>query len=611
MPTAVLPDMHYITERDRAKIHPAVVRSISIPSIPANFPFKAPVSEERRTRGPRFTIGWLEFQSPEQPDPEVARPGDVWIQLPSGHRKARVYACYETEGKDWSPWSGNAVALGGRGSTPMHPYLNDHAQRKFYLIFNGSEFTWANPKAVSVIMHSYPQIYTMGPAEAVIKWLKVTGVGRTTPAPVAREKVVRSTSAPLDNSRKHARAEPTETPADTASAPPAKKPRHSQPESSPDQPLSVKLGAYAKAGATQQGWIMSIDGMPLHMPFPCINCTRSKTPCSGIPGERCGRCRFKRLGCSHHTQKSRAHSAAPAITSTEAPTATAPATATETPKATAPAPAPATATATVNPSPTSSPQTGLTLRVPRLRPVNNWVSESAVDTTVPNKKRAPRRVRIRSASVSKSPPPLLEHSTLLTYDIPSVHSDDEDIRSSSPLSSAFDHRDRAGHTQPPHSESAMLDARDDAAVENLLDSASVAMAAASASASASAAVVPPASAAASASAPDTAGPSAGEPPTQSSAAVDETPAVVPDEAAASGEEVVEDEDEEFARFVQMTFDGIARWQEGLRGVFELTRRNLKEKRITTAAAQMVVAAAAAGVPAIQEGREGGSVSATH
>jgi hypothetical protein len=375
MSKEVLPDMHYITERERTKVHPAVVRSITIPSIPDDFPFNAPVGEERKHRGPRFTIGWLEFQSPEQPDPEVARPGDVWIQLPSGHRKARVYACYTAEGKDWSPWGGNSVALGRGGNTPMHPFLNDHSQRKFYLVFNGSEFTWANPKAVSIIMHNLPHIYSMGPAEAVIKWLKVTGVGRTSPAPAPVENVVRSTSAPL-GSRKHAHQDHSDPTGDSASAPPAKKPKNSashQPQSSPDRSLAVKLGAYAKAGATQQGWIMSIDDMPLHMPFPCINCTRSKTPCSGIPGERCGRCRFKRLGCSHHTHKPRSH------TSTPAPTAS------------------------VNSSPTA--QSGLTLRVPRLRPS---VPESAVDVSLPvDANSAPgrstrRRVRIRSASVGAS-----------------------------------------------------------------------------------------------------------------------------------------------------------------------------------------------------------------
>jgi hypothetical protein len=70
------------------------------------------------------------------------------------------------------------VVLGGRGNTPMHPFLNDHAQRRFFLVFNGSEFTWANPKGVSNVLHTSPQMGTIGSVEAVIKWLKVTGVGR-------------------------------------------------------------------------------------------------------------------------------------------------------------------------------------------------------------------------------------------------------------------------------------------------------------------------------------------------------------------------------------------------------------------------------------------------
>ena len=370
-----LPDMHYLTEPERAQVHPAVVRSISIPSIPPNFPFNAPTTDERRTRGPRFVIGWLEFQSPEQPDPEVARPGDVWIQLPSGHRKARVYACYNPQGKDWSPWSGNNVALGGRGNTPMHPHLNDHAQRRFFLVFNGSEFTWSNPKGVSVVQHTNPQMSTIGPAEAVIKWLKVTGVGRTSPTTIEGD--VRSTSAPV-NDRKHALPDHSGTTGESASAPPAKKPRQSltaRPESPPQQPLAVKLGTYAKAGATQQGWIMSIDGMPLHMPFPCINCTRSKTPCSGIPGERCGRCRFKRLGCSHHSTKARGHSRAPAMEAAQL---------------------------AAESSLAVAAQSGLMLRVPALRPV------SAVGAAMPEEAiKAPgefsrRRVRIRSSSMGAS-----------------------------------------------------------------------------------------------------------------------------------------------------------------------------------------------------------------
>src|SRR6266702_68167 len=377
-----LPDMPYLTEPERAQLHPAVVRSISIPSIPPTFPFNTPISDERRHRGPRFIIGWFEFQSPEQPDPEVARPGDVWIQLPSGHRKARVYACYSPEGKDWSPWAGNNVPLGGRGTSnlnaPMHPLLNDHAQRKFFLVFNGSQFIWANPKAVSVIWHTNPQIGLIGPAEAVIKWLKVTGVGQASPPAV--EEDVHSASAPL-NGRKHAHPDQSGSPGDSASAPPEKKPKRSssqRPQLAPERPLAVKLGAYAQAGATQQGWIMYIDGMPLHMPFPCINCTRSKTPCSGIPGERCGRCRFKRLGCSHHTPKPRDRTTSPAK---------------EVPKPAA--------------AESSSPaaQTGIMLRLPPLRP---WVPVSPAEAARPedaNKapgQSSPRRVRIRSSSAGAS-----------------------------------------------------------------------------------------------------------------------------------------------------------------------------------------------------------------
>ena len=380
-----LPDMPYLTEPGRAQIHPAIVRTISIPSIPSNFPFNAPITDERRNRGPRFLVGWLEFQSPEQPDPEVARPGDVWIQLPSGHRKARVYACYNTQGKDWSPWAGNNVELGGRGNTPMHPFLNDQAHRRFFLVFNGAEFTWANPKGVSIIVHTTPQIASFGPAEAVIKWLKETGVGR--PSPTAIEPAVRSTSAPQE-SRKRARPDHSETPADTASAPPAKKSKLSQPETPPQELVAVKLGTYAKAGATQQGWIMSIDGMALHMPFPCIHCARGKTPCSGIPGERCGRCRFKRLGCSHHTPKPRGHTRAPTVEAAKV--------------AAESSPAAAAATTTTT---TTSPQSGLTFRIPPLRPL---VSGSGADVARPgDANKAPglssvRRVRIRSTSVGTS-----------------------------------------------------------------------------------------------------------------------------------------------------------------------------------------------------------------
>jgi hypothetical protein len=171
-----LPEMHYITEPERAQLYPAIIRVSSIPSIPSTFPFAVPQSPPRN-RGPRYTIGWLEFQSPEQPDPDVARPGDVWIQLPIGHRKARVYACYARDGNDWSPWVGNAATvLSDRTLVRTHPFLNsDHAQRRFYLVFNGHEYTWANIKAISIIQHQYAHIARMDAADTVAKWLEVSG----------------------------------------------------------------------------------------------------------------------------------------------------------------------------------------------------------------------------------------------------------------------------------------------------------------------------------------------------------------------------------------------------------------------------------------------------
>jgi hypothetical protein len=556
-----LPAMHYLTEPERAQVHPAVIRSISIPSIPPEFPFNTPISEQRRNRGPRYIIGWVEFQSPEQPDPEVARPGDVWIQLPSGHRKARVYACYSAQGKDWSPWAGNNVTLGGRGNTPMHPFLNDHAQRRFFLVFNGSEFTWSNPKGVSIILHTNPQMATVGPAEAVIKWLKVTGVGRTSPAAI--EGVVRSTSAPLD-SRKHAHPDHIESAGDSASAPPAKKPKNNislRPETPPLQHLAVKLGTYAKAGATQQGWIMSIDDMPLHMPFPCINCTRTKSPCSGIPGERCGRCRFKRLGCSHHTQKPRGHTRTPANEAAKLAAES---------SITAPAAQP-----------------GLTLRLPPLRPA--WGPGSAADAArsedankAPGRS-AKRRVRIRSSSYSASNLYLKKRRKKNSFrNTPSLavynsdDDDDDDNRSSSPLSSVHDPSDPV----PLHSETAILDERDDADVEHLLDSTSMNVSAMPA------------------------------PAAEGSAAEKTLPQIE------AGGDVGEDEDEELAHFMQMTLDGMSRVQEGLRGVFAQTCRRLMVKRAASAAQQAAgagrgAAAAAAAVASANARVLAGDVSAPH
>jgi hypothetical protein len=302
--------MHYITEPQRSQIYPAITRISTIPSIPSTFPFKAPQTPPR-ARGPRYTIGWLEFHSPEQPDPDVARPGDVWIQPPLGHRKARVYACYTREGRDWSPWVGNAATIGDRTLIRTHPFLNsDHAQRRFYLVFNGSDFIWANIKIISNIEHNSPQIAKMGPADAVAKWLEVSGKRgnprKVKEAPLSDqesdEQDPRPLSAPPVN-RKHARFESNGAPGESASAPPAKRSKsipYEQPPSPSEPTPLVRSGPYAKAGATQTGWLMYINGVQLKMPTPCSSCARDKTPCSGLPGERCGRCRFKKRYCSHN-----------------------------------------------------------------------------------------------------------------------------------------------------------------------------------------------------------------------------------------------------------------------------------------------------------------------
>jgi hypothetical protein len=335
------PEMHYITEPERAQLYPAIIRVSSIPSIPSTFPFRVHESPPRN-RGPRYTIGWLEFQSPDQPDPDVARPGDVWIQLPIGHRKARVYVCYDRDGQDWSPWVGNAATvLSDRTLVHTHPFLHsDHAQRRFYLVFNGREFTWANIKAISNVQHHHAHIARMGPADTVAKWLQVSGnrgslgarkLNKERAAAAAAER--RQTSAkkdtraaisapPLSNRK---RPRPSNNVAkESASAPPAKKPKgapSNQPPSPSEPSPLVRTGPYAKVGATQRGWLMYVAGKQLKMPTPCSSCAAAEAPCSGLPGQRCGRCRFRKQWCSH-SNKTRRYSLAKSDTETGTETET-------------------------------------------------------------------------------------------------------------------------------------------------------------------------------------------------------------------------------------------------------------------------------------------------
>lgn len=135
-----------------------------------------------------------------------------------------------------------------------------------------------------------------------------------------------------------------------------------------------------------------------------------------------------------------------------------------------------------------------------------------------------------------------------------------------------------------------MDERDDAAVEHLLDSASMNVSAMLASVA-----------------------EADAPSSVTAAEGDATNKTLPQDEA--GDEEDEDEDEELARFMQMTLDGMARVQEGLRGVFAQTCRRLVVKRAAAAAAQRVggvgggaaVASADRRVPA----GDHGLVSASH
>ncbi|KAI0247748.1 hypothetical protein BJV78DRAFT_896640 [Lactifluus subvellereus] len=517
-----LPDMHYITEPQRAQIYPAVIRINTIPSIPSTFPFKAPQTPPR-ARGPRYTIGWLEFQSPEQPDPEVARPGDVWIQLPLGHRKARVYACYTREGKDWSPWVGNATSIGDRSLVRTHPFLNsDHAQRRFYLVFNGREFVWANIKAISNIEHNSPQIAKMGPADAVAKWLEVSGK-RGGPRKAKEVHPPEKNSADQDSrplsapppTRKHARFENIGPTGESTSAPPAKRPKsvpRDQPPSPSDPSPTVRSGPYAKAGATQIGWIMYINGTALKMPTACFNCARDKTPCSGLLGERCGRCRFKKRACSH-SKSSHDHGS------------------------------------------TAEPET-------KEDPVSSPVASKPKSALrgAPQKPKPPTKVgngadvTNKRSSGSAQPAPVFR--PILRPAFPESSSSSS---ASSPLSSVGSHRDSdSGSSVQDDDDQAELDApddRDDAAVENLLNSATT----------------------------TSVGPVDEAEPSSSATAANGVDRSIPRDEADDDEE-----DEELARFVQMTLDGMARVQEGLRGVFTLQRRKSgAAKRRTSSPAKQV------------------------
>ena len=111
-----LPSFHYMSERDRLNRHSATKRTIVLTSLPERCPYRARSSPKNSKK---LELGWLEFHSPEPPDPEVARPGYVWIQIPldfdptsrspdpDAASVRRLFLCYGPEGRQWTEWEGN------------------------------------------------------------------------------------------------------------------------------------------------------------------------------------------------------------------------------------------------------------------------------------------------------------------------------------------------------------------------------------------------------------------------------------------------------------------------------------------------------------------------
>lgn len=133
---------------------------------------------------------------------------------------------------------------------------------------------------------------------------------------------------------------------------------------------------------------------------------------------------------------------------------------------------------------------------------------------------------------------------------------DSESGSSSPLSSVDSHSnsESGSSDQEKDDELDAPDDRDDVAVENLLNSTSAAPATSFAG---------PAGGA---------GADDGEPSSSATAADNSRGGVYSSLLGADPALEEDEEEEELTRFVQMTLDGMARVQEGLRGVFTLQRR---------------------------------------
>ncbi|KAH9954539.1 hypothetical protein BC827DRAFT_1386764 [Russula dissimulans] len=201
-PAPDLPFFHYMTERERINRYSAIKRTTVLASLPERCPYRARSSPKNSKK---LELGWLEFHSPEPPDPQVARPGDVWIQIPLAFDPTastpnpsvcRLFVCYSTEGRQWTEWEGDERVHTNDPPVGIHPLASPamwdgttKRDAQFYLAFTGSEFTWVNGTRLAVIAgqwrlgrvpgdwmkrliakHSIDGIPFLPPAEAIAAW---------------------------------------------------------------------------------------------------------------------------------------------------------------------------------------------------------------------------------------------------------------------------------------------------------------------------------------------------------------------------------------------------------------------------------------------------------
>lgn len=201
-----LPYFHYMSERDRLHRHSATKRTTVLASLPDRCPYRARASPKNSKK---LELGWLEFHSSERPDPEVARPGDVWIQIPldfdpmagppdpaTTASLCRLFVCYSPEGRQWTEWEGDERVHTDDPPVGIHPLASPaiwggttKRDAQYYLAFTGSEFTWVSGMRLAVIAgqwrlgrlpgdwmkrliakHSIDGIPFLSPAEAIAAW---------------------------------------------------------------------------------------------------------------------------------------------------------------------------------------------------------------------------------------------------------------------------------------------------------------------------------------------------------------------------------------------------------------------------------------------------------